>query len=155
MKLDDRPHLPCLQPKILGNQAIVLIDLAVTVTPVEKCAGHDGEPAIAWRRSRFFPTSAKRNPRSGLAPPPASKCRSEFLKNFFGATCSVISSAGNHPWFGSSFHRYSMRSCAAWWLGSGLLLEAVTVLKLLLPPVEHRRMQSELVVQVRNRNLLQ
>ena len=44
MKLDDRLLFPVFEPPVAGNPAVVLIDFAVTFSPVVELALTDADP---------------------------------------------------------------------------------------------------------------
>ena len=92
---NDRLLLPILQPKIPGNPAVMLIDLAVPLAPAVELAGRDVEPPdeppgadlgllrpVPDEIYDLIPRIV-RNPDPGQSSPTL----------FFRATCSAISSA--------------------------------------------------------------
>ncbi len=159
MEIDDRLLLPLLQPEVPGNPSVVLVRLAVSLPPVVELAG--------WMPSHPMNRPA---PISGLLRPAPDKIHDlvphvvrhpdpgqSSPRLFFSATCSAISSARTSSLVWIFFSRYSMRSCSAWWLGRALWLEGrrPVLEELLLPAVEHRRLQPQFVAQLRNRLLVQ
>src|SRR6516164_10902547 len=95
MERNDRLLFPILQPKVPGNPAVMLVDLAVSLAPAVELAGRDIKPldeppGADLGLCRPAPDEVHdlvprivRNPDSGQSSP--------IL--FFRATCSAISSA--------------------------------------------------------------
>src|SRR5262249_37935163 len=114
MERNDRLLLPILQPKVSGNPAVVLVDLAVPLVPAVKLAARDAEPpdkppGADLGLIRPAPDEVHdvvprimRNPDPGQSSPTL----------FFRATCSAISSASTSSFVWTFFSRYAIRSCS-------------------------------------------
>jgi hypothetical protein len=95
VKLDDRLLFPVFEPPIAGNPTVVLVDFAVTFSPVVELAQADADPLDDLLGRDFRPirpianvvddliTSVVGNPGSGQSSP----------STFFSLTCSSRSSA--------------------------------------------------------------
>ncbi len=111
---NDRLFLPILQPKVPGNPAVMLIDLAVPLAPAVELAGRDAEPPDeppgadlglfrpAPNEIHDLVPRIMRNPDPGQSSPTL----------FFRATCSAISSAKTSSFVWIFFSRYAIRSCS-------------------------------------------
>src|SRR6516162_1582965 len=111
---NDRLLLPILQPKVPGNPAVMLVDLAVSLAPAVELAGcnvvpPDETPGADLGLCRPAPDEIHdlvprfvRNPDPGQSSPTL----------FFRATCSAISSAKTSSFVWIFFSRYAIRSCS-------------------------------------------
>src|SRR6266700_3786145 len=95
MEGNDRLLFPILQPRVPGNPAVVLIDLAIPLAPVVELAGRDVEPSDeppGADLGLLRPAPDEIHdlvPRIVWNPDPGQSSPSVF----FRATCSAISSA--------------------------------------------------------------
>src|ERR1039458_8256586 len=111
---NDRLLFPFLQPKIPGNPAVMLIDLAVPLSPAVELAGRDVQPpdeAPGADLGLLLPAPDEihdvvprivRNPTAGQSSPTL----------FFRATCSAISSARTSSFVWIFLSRYAIRFCS-------------------------------------------
>src|SRR5271169_5209023 len=116
MEGDDRLLLPILQPKVPGNPTVVLVDAAVTFSPIVELARGHAQPSNespGADLTGFRPAPHEIHdlvPHVVRHPDPVQSSPSSF----FSAMCSPISSARTSSLRWIFFSRYSMRSCSAW-----------------------------------------